>query len=537
MNNAQILQVLYEMALVTGSETHVEPLITKTLQRLLYHTAFPCGLFLSGIKKNEGDADAYVEQVIGCGVLRKYKGSRLILPGTFLDRGAKQSNNIENIFKEKLKYKTALRLPVSEYEQFILLNISTHNLQLPFERIFEPVLTNFGKTLSLCRENERYTKQLEQEIERRDLLETSLRESETRYRTIFESTVDGIINIDTRGVIESVNSAVEKLFGYKKSELIGKSISMLMPEPYSSQHNIFISKFKQTGHSTILGVGRELTALKKDGTVFPVDIALDEMIIDDKHMFTGIIRDISERKEAEKNLVRAKEDAEYANLAKSTFLSSMSHELRTPLNAILGFSQLIELDSKEDFASEYAKEIIKGGELLLALTNDVLDLSKIESGNVDLSIESLSLNNILGEVLSLVHPLSSKRDIKINNKVSSCDDVEINVDEIRFKQVLLNVLSNAIKYNHQNGIVTIEYVINDSMLHLSVADTGKGLTPEQQVNIFEPFERAGAEKSNIEGTGLGLVITKNLLEHMNGNITVESKPGKGSCFCIIVPLA
>ena len=535
MNNAQILQVLYEMALVTGSETRVESLIIKTLQRLLYHTAFPCGLFLSDIKNDGDKVDTYVEQVIGCGVLKKYKDKRLILPKNFIYDESMFSNDIGNIFEEKLKYKTALRLPVSDTEQFILLNINTHSLQLPFERIFDPVLNNFGKSLTLCRENERHTMRLEEEIERRTELEASLRESEIRHRTIFESTVDGIINIDEKGIIESINPAVEKLFGYTLNELIGNNICILMPEPFSSQHDIFINKFKQTGNATFLGRSRELLAQKKDMSVFPVEIALDEMIIDKKRMFTGIIRDVSERKEAEQSLIKAKEEAERANNAKSDFLSSMSHELRTPLNAILGFSQLIEMDTKEEKTRGSSHEVINAGNHLLSLIEEILDLSKIESGNIELSIEKTGLNEILNNALSLVNPIAEKHSIQIDNKVST--SFNINVDEMRFKQVLLNILSNAIKYNSENGKVIINSSTDNKMLQLSIADTGSGLTSEQLSILFEPFERVGAENSNIEGTGLGLKISKDLIELMGGKITVESTIGKGSNFVIHIPLS
>ena len=230
--------------------------------------------------------------------------------------------------------------------------------------------------------------------------------------------------------------------------------------------------------------------------------------------------------------------AEKANEIKSNFLTSMSHELRTPLNSILGFSQILKITEKDDVKKNNIQEIINAGNHLLELINDILNLSKIESGNVDISIDNYCFNNILNSALSMIMPVAERHSIQIDNKVSSLPDININVDEVRFKQALLNILSNAVKYNSKNGKVIIDISPNDkTMLNLSILDSGKGLTAEQQIKIFKPFERAGAENSDIEGTGLGLAISKELIEKMGGSIGVESEVGKGSRFWIQIPLS
>lgn len=230
--------------------------------------------------------------------------------------------------------------------------------------------------------------------------------------------------------------------------------------------------------------------------------------------------------------------ANEANNAKSKFLSSMSHELRTPLNAILGFSQLMELDEEDESKKENIVEVIDAGKHLLRLINEILDLSKIESGHIELIIKSHNLNKIIKNSIAMVKPLADKHSIHIDNKISSSADINILVDEMRFKQVLLNILSNAVKYNNENGKVIIDYSsTNKKILTLSISDTGMGLSLEQQANLFKPFERFGAENSHIEGTGLGLVISKELIELMGGQMGVESETGKGSRFWFSVPTA
>ena len=248
--------------------------------------------------------------------------------------------------------------------------------------------------------------------------------------------------------------------------------------------------------------------------------------------------EIITRTRAEENLNIAKDEAEQANLAKSKFIASMSHELRTPLNAILGFAQLLKIDALNDERKESLQEIISAGDHLLMLVNQVLDLSEIESGNVPLKIDKYDLNTLINDSLLILKAITDKHSITINNKIDSSLDLTINVDKGRFKQVLLNLLSNAIKYNSKDGKITIECLSNDdNMLSLSIIDTGMGLSAEQQNHLFKPFDRAGAENSSIEGIGLGLVISKDLIEQMNGMIGFESESGKGSRFWIKVPLS
>jgi PAS domain S-box-containing protein len=255
---------------------------------------------------------------------------------------------------------------------------------------------------------------------------------------------------------------------------------------------------------------------------------------------SGIVQDITGRKQAELSLTNACYEAERANKTKSKFLSSMSHELRTPMNAILGYGQLLESNPQEPLTETQKKcvnHILKGGAHLLGLISDLLDLAKIEANKIELIIEDIQATEIIDECVSLMSPLAEERNIDFTipdtNEVASL----IRADRMRFNQVLLNLLSNAIKYNREGGNVIILFQETaDDMLRISVTDTGEGISKDKRSEIFQPFSRLGAEHTEIEGTGIGLVVCNDLMELMEGRIGFESRVGKGSTFWIELPL-
>lgn len=236
-------------------------------------------------------------------------------------------------------------------------------------------------------------------------------------------------------------------------------------------------------------------------------------------------------------MLKAKEEAEKANVSKSQFLSRMSHELRTPLNAILGFSQLMEIHNINKIQKSYNDEILLAGNHLLSMISDILNLSRVEEGGLELSISDVSLSRLVNESISLVSHKLDFRNITIHNLIDDADDILVNVDETRLKEVLVNVLTNAVKYNVDNGLISIGYKKSDNNhISIHISDTGKGLSVEEQAKIFEPFNRLGAEYTDIEGVGIGLTISKKLMEIMDGSINVESEKGKGTTFHIDCPV-
>lgn len=236
-------------------------------------------------------------------------------------------------------------------------------------------------------------------------------------------------------------------------------------------------------------------------------------------------------------MLQAKEEAEKANISKSQFLSRMSHELRTPMNAILGFSQLLKIHNLNEKQDSYNDEILLAGNHLLSMISDILDLSRIDEGHLSVSISDVSLSRVMQESISLVKHKLDFRNITIHNLIADDDSTSVKVDETRLKEVLVNLLTNAVKYNTDNGLVSIGYKKSgEDHISIYVSDTGKGLSEEEQGKIFEPFNRLGAEYTDIEGVGIGLAISKKLMGIMSGSIRVESEKGKGSTFYLDCPI-
>ncbi len=368
--------------------------------------------------------------------------------------------------------------------------------------------------------------------EQADRKEHAARESEARFRSLLQAAPDAMVIVNPAGRIEFANGRTSLLFGYAAEELPDAPVERLVPLRCQELH-------AQDSAGTAVDYRRNLFARRKDGSEFPVDVALSSIPFPDGIRFCAAVRDVTERWRAEEDLRRAKEAAERANQAKSEFLSSMSHELRTPLNAIIGFSELFMMeDGLPAPLRQNAGEIHKAGGHLLELVNEVLDLAKIEAGHMALCLEDMALGPVVAECRNLIAPMAEHRGITLRLDDSACAHTAIHADRTRFRQVLLNLLSNAVKYNRPGGSVSLRAESRpDRRLVLSVADTGIGIPAEHQGALFSPFTRVCGENGRIEGTGIGLVVTKRLIEMMDGAIGYSSTHGQGSTFWIEIPLA
>ena len=356
----------------------------------------------------------------------------------------------------------------------------------------------------------------------------------------FESFALAIIITDIKGIIQWANSAFTGLTGYQVDEAIGKTPGSLVKS--GKQDKDFHTRFWDTLLNKEVWTG-ELINRRKDGSLYyeeqTITPVLDSM--GNISSFIAIKIDITERKRIEHALIVAKNEAEKANQAKSEFLSRMSHELRTPMNSILGFAQLLEMGELKASHKKGVEHILNSGKHLLSLINEVLDISGIEAGRVSLSIVPVQLSSIIWETIDTVDPAARAMHVKFELIDAGHEPLFVKADHHRLRQVLINLFNNAVKYNREGGSVMIKTELQQSMalempfVRISVSDTGSGINPEKFEKLFMPFERIGAEKTGIEGTGLGLMVVKKLMNAMGGSVGVESVPGEGSTFWIELP--
>lgn len=364
--------------------------------------------------------------------------------------------------------------------------------------------------------------------------------SENKINAIIQSAVDGVITINERGVMEMVNPAASRLFGYHPSELLGKSVNMLMPEPEKSSHDTYMQNYYHTGAGRIIGIGREVTGLRKDGTTFPFHLSISEVRLTDKRVFTGFIHDISDQKMAEEKLRRYAAELERSNHELQDFAYVSSHDLQEPLRKIQAFGDRLkakETDHLSEQGKDYIDRMLNAAFRMQKLINDLLSFSRVTTKA--LPFTKVDLNLLLPEVLSDLEVIIDKTGARIEFETLPA----IEAEAIQMRQLFQNLISNAIKFRKEDEKPVIKITSkliqrkahltstpSDELLEIYVKDNGIGFDEQYLDRIFNVFQRLEGQK--YEGSGIGLAICRKIAIRHGGNITARSQPGKGSVFIV-----
>jgi PAS domain S-box-containing protein len=352
-------------------------------------------------------------------------------------------------------------------------------------------------------------------------------------RILMEQSRDGIVIIDQDGKVFEANPRYAEMLGYSHEEM--QTLHMWDWDIHYTREQLL----EMLRLADSKGILHETQQRCKDGTLIDVEINANAATFGDRKLSFCVCRDITERKQAEEELLNAKLAAEAANLIKGEFLATMSHELRTPLNSIIGFSDILlggTFGSLNEKQTSYVNYVLMGGKHLLSLINDILDLSKVEAGKMELKYEQFYLSDAVAEINTIIYPLAIKKNIRLDVKVDSQLGM-IDADKTKFKQILYNLISNAIKFTPEKGYVIIEAYRSGDSVRVSISDTGIGIAKNDMDKLFQPFKQLNPYLNReYEGTGLGLALVKKFVEMHGGKIRVESKVGEGSIFTFVIPL-
>jgi two-component system, LuxR family, sensor kinase FixL len=362
------------------------------------------------------------------------------------------------------------------------------------------------------------TRQRVHEAERADL-------DAERWRAIVDTATEGICTIDERGSIETVNGAIERMFGYRRAELLGQNVRLLMPDPYATEHDGYMRRYIETGERRIIGIGREVLGRRKDGSVFPIDLSVGEGTAGGRRFFTGVIRDITERHQMQTKLGQAERLAAIGELA-----AGVAHEINNPINTIINCAQLV-LDG--DDAAENARVVVEEGARIADIVQNLLQFARDDRDRTQ--------PTSLGEAVQRTRRLLGENWLRHGIELTVDVPTELPLVRARpqqMQQVLLNLLINAkdalVESGKPQRRVTITARVLDHGVRLTVADNGPGLAPDIAARLFDPF---ATTKRGRGGTGLGLSISKSIVEGYGGSIDVESRPGEGATFVVWLPIA
>lgn len=367
---------------------------------------------------------------------------------------------------------------------------------------------------------------LVRDISERKQAADALREETLRTQAILDNVIDGIITIDERGTVASLNRAAERIFGYPPDAVLGQNVKMLMPEPYHSEHDGYLSNYRATGVERVIGIGREVVGRRQNGSTFPMDLAVSEISHGGKRMFVGLVRDITERKRVEQ--------------MKTEFVSTVSHELRTPLTSIAGSLGLL-LGGALGEPPATMKPLLdiahKNSLRLTHLINDLLDMEKIAAGKMTFDMQVTPLMPLLDQSLAANQAYGEARRVGFVLSDRIEETLEVRIDSQRLQQVLANYLSNAAKFSPEGGQVEVAVQRGDTRVRVAIHDHGPGIPEEFRARIFQKFSQADSSDTRQKGgTGLGLAITKELVEHMGGTVGFDSVAGAGATFWFELPI-
>lgn len=387
--------------------------------------------------------------------------------------------------------------------------------QPSLELFLQPLLTTIGQLIEAARN-----------YSAKAIAEQSLAKQAQHTQTIIDNMIDGLITIDAHGLVRMFNHAAEQIFGYPAAEVIGRNISMLMPAHYAEQHGSYLHHYQTTGIARIIGIGREVEGLRRDGSSFPMDLSISEINKNGKAEYIGMIRDISERKRLDK--------------LKSEFVSIVSHELRTPLTSISGALGLVasgDLGELPSMAAEMVRIAHKNSLRLGMLINDLLDMEKLVAGKIHFNMVLQPIQPLLKQAIRDNQAYADSYDVKYQ-LADICGDLNIIVDPLRFQQILANFLSNAAKFSPKGSLVLIGAEIINTNIKIYVKDQGAGIPENFKGRIFEKFAQADSSDTRQKGgTGLGLAICKELIERMKGTIGYEAIAPQGTCFYVTLPMS
>jgi len=382
-------------------------------------------------------------------------------------------------------------------------------------------------------------KEVQETAERYRTLSFEMTERDALKSAMLSTALDAIITIDGDGIVTEYNLAAEQIFGFSYEEAIGQELArLIVPAKYREAHRSGIQKWHKTGEGPALGTRLEIEAQNKQGKIFPIELAITPLNLEGRTLFTGFIRDITERKQADELLKLAHSEAETANIAKSRFLANMSHEIRTPFNAIINLNSLLLETNLDEDQRKLAVAANRGGIALSSLVDGILDFSKIEAGKMQVRIEAFDLHEMVKELEALFLPTAESKELEFFVKIGEGVPAWVEGDESLLQQSLLNLVGNAIKFTNTGGVaVGVECSDSQNVL-FRVTDTGIGVDPEYADQLFEEFSPADSSLPRKHGgTGLGLTITRSLIELMGGTISHKPRETGGSIFWFSLPLA